>query len=161
MGYKVVVEGGYLRFGAAHFITMGGKCERLHGHNYDVSASVEGPLGADSYVIDFVLLKHTLRDICEVLDHRFLLPLQNEHLTMQECNGHWEIQFGDRHYVFPSRDVQPLPVDNVTAERLAEYIWGRLAAEIQAEGREHGQSITLSVGVAEAPGQTAWLSQEI
>ena len=33
---KVKVEGGYLRFSSAHFITFGGKCERLHGHNYGV-----------------------------------------------------------------------------------------------------------------------------
>ncbi len=161
MGYKVVVEGGYLRFGAAHFITMGGKCERLHGHNYDVAASVEGPLGADGYVIDFVQLKHTLRDICEALDHRFLMPLENQHLALKECNNHWEIQFGDRHYVFPSRDVQPLPVDNVTAERLAEYIWGELADRLLRKECADGQRITLSIGVAEAPGQTAWFTQEL
>ncbi|MBV9711092.1 MAG: 6-carboxytetrahydropterin synthase, partial [Ktedonobacteraceae bacterium] len=33
---KVKIEGGYLRFSAAHFITFGGRCERLHGHNYGV-----------------------------------------------------------------------------------------------------------------------------
>jgi 6-pyruvoyl tetrahydropterin synthase/QueD family protein len=159
MGFKVVVEGGNLRFGAAHFITMGGKCERLHGHNYGVSAVVEGPLGADSYVIDFVALKQVLRDVCEVLDHRFLLPMDNKHLDMQECNDHWEIGYGDRHYVFPSRDVLPLPLDNVTAERLAEYIWSVLARELD----EHraGQPITISVGVEEAPGQTAWFWQAL
>lgn len=157
MGFRVVVEGGSLRFGAAHFITMGGKCERLHGHNYSLSAVIEGPLGADSYVVDFVLLKHTLRDICEVLDHRFLLPLQNRQLTMRERDNHWEIHFGDRRYVFPSRDVLPLPLDNITAERLAEYICGTLAKEFCSEG----QPLTISVGVEEAPGQTAWYSQGV
>ncbi len=41
---KVRVEGGYLRFSAAHFITFGGKCERLHGHNYGVQVEAEGEL---------------------------------------------------------------------------------------------------------------------
>lgn len=158
MGFKVVVEGGSLRFGAAHFITMGGKCERLHGHNYGVSAVVEGPLGPDSYVVDFVLLKRTLRDICEVLDHHFLLPLKNKSLAVQECDDHWEIVYGDRRYVFPSRDVLPLPVDNVTAERLAEYILEQLGRAL-AEAGEDG-SLTLSVGVEEAPGQTAWYRRQ-
>ncbi len=157
MGFKVIVEGGSLRFGAAHFITMGGKCERLHGHNYGVSAIVEGPLGPDSYVVDFVWLKQTLRDICEVLDHHFLLPLENEHLDIRECNDHWELTYQDRHYVFPSRDVRPLPLDNVTAERLAEYISGALAEALQ--GERHDQALTISVGVEEAPGQTAWYSR--
>jgi 6-pyruvoyltetrahydropterin/6-carboxytetrahydropterin synthase len=161
MTYKVVVEGGYLRFGASHFITMGGKCERLHGHNYDVAASVEGALGADSYVFDFVELKHTLRDICDVLDHRFLLPLNNPHLQLQQCDNHWEINFGDRRYVFPGRDVQPLPVDNVTAERLAEYIWGELADRLLRAECADGRQMTVSIGVAEAPGQTAWFTQAL
>ncbi len=158
MGFKVTVEGSNLRFAAAHFITMGGKCERLHGHNYGVSAVVEGALGPDSYVIDFVLLKHTLRDICETLDHHFLLPLQNPQLVAEECDGHWEIRYEDRRYVFPSRDVRPLPVDNVTAERLAAHIWVELAQALGAGST--AQPLTISVGVEEAPGQTAWYTCE-
>ncbi|MBI4759049.1 MAG: 6-carboxytetrahydropterin synthase [Chloroflexi bacterium] len=159
MGFKVIVEQGNLRFGAAHFITLGGKCERLHGHNYAVSVAVEGPLAPDSYVFDFVVLKEIVRRITEALDHRFLLPLRNEQLSMQESEGHWEIRFGERRYVFPARDVLPLPVDNVTAERLAEYIWGEVAKELRDRGVDH--LISMNVGVEEAPGQTAWYSQEL
>ncbi|GAC1692800.1 MAG: hypothetical protein PVS3B1_31520 [Ktedonobacteraceae bacterium] len=44
---KVKVEGGYLNFSSAHFITYSGKCERLHGHNYGVLVEVEGELGLE------------------------------------------------------------------------------------------------------------------
>ena len=159
MGYKVVVGQGNLRFGAAHFITMGGKCERLHGHNYAVSVALEGPLAPDSYVVDFVVLKQIIRHIIDALDHRFLLPMHNPKLTTQESGGHWEIRFEDRRYVFPARDVLRLPVDNVTAERLAEYIWGQVAAELRARGVHH--LVSMSVGVEEVPGQTAWYTQEM
>ena len=159
MGFKVIVEGGNLRFGAAHFITMGGKCERLHGHNYGVSAILEGPLSADSYVIDFGVLKHALRDVCEILDHRFLLPLNNPHFTSREDDGHWEIRYGDRRYVFPTCDVLTLPLDNVTAERLAEHICGLLVDLLGPALQE--RALRLSVGVEEAPGQTAWYSQGV
>ena len=159
MGFKVIVEQGNLRFGAAHFITMGGKCERLHGHNYAVSVALEGPLTPDSYVFDFVALKEILRRITDTLDHRYLLPLHNERLSIRESEGHWEIHFGDRRYVFPTRDVLTLPVDNVTAERLAEYIWGEVARELHAQGGGH--LMTMTVGVEEAPGQTAFYSQEL
>ena len=164
MGFKVVVEGGNLRFGAAHFITMAGKCERLHGHNYAVSVVLEGPLGADSYVYDFVALKEIVRRISDALDHRFLLPLHNEKLVTHESEGHWEIRFGERRYVFPARDVLPLPLDNITAERLAEYIWGQVAAELRSRSagpQEDLRSLNLTVGVEEAPGQTAWYSHEM
>src|SRR5947208_10966948 len=44
---KVKVEGGNLKFSSAHFITFGGKCERLHGHNYGVLVEIEGALNED------------------------------------------------------------------------------------------------------------------
>jgi hypothetical protein len=50
--------------------------------------------------------------------------------------------------------MQPLPVDNVTAEWLAEYIWGEVYREIQA--RDAVQVAEMTMGVEEAPGQTAY-----
>ena len=44
--YRLQVTKDQLGFAAAHFITMRGKCERLHGHNYRVTVEVEGFLGA-------------------------------------------------------------------------------------------------------------------
>ena len=61
--YRVVVEKGNLRFSAAHFISFGGKCERLHGHNYGVSVELEGELTEDRYVFDFVVLKRIVQRI--------------------------------------------------------------------------------------------------
>ena len=157
MGYKVVVEKGDLRFDAAHFITYGGKCERLHGHSYGLSVTVEGPLSSDAYVYDFVDLKAIVRRVRDTLDHRFLLPAENPHLSTAKEDGHWEIRFLDRRYVFPERDVAVLPVDNITAERLAAYIWDLVAEEMGANAGD--QPATMTVGVEEAPGQTAYFSQ--
>jgi len=157
MGFKVIVEKGNLRFDAAHFITFGGKCERLHGHSYGLSVTVEGPLTSDSYVFDFVILKEIVRRVKDALDHHFLLPLHNPHLQLHQAEDHWEICFRERRYVFPARDVKPLPVDNITAERLAEHIWGEIAREMRASGGGHLTALT--VGVEEAPGQMAYFSQ--
>jgi len=157
MGFKIIVEKGNLRFDSAHFITFGGKCERLHGHNYGLAVELEGPLTSDSYVFDFVVLKEIVRRVSETLDHRFLLPLHNPHMKVQQSGDEWEIRVGERRYLFPARDVVALPVDNITAERLAEYIWGEIAREVLARGGDHLTTIT--VGVEEAPGQTAFYSQ--
>jgi 6-pyruvoyl tetrahydropterin synthase/QueD family protein len=159
MSFKVVVEKGNLRFDCAHFITYGGKCEHLHGHNYGVSVTVEGPLTADSYVVDFVDLKKIVRRVSETLDHRFLLPLKNPHLVLEQANEHWSIHFEGREYRFPARDVVPLPVDNITAERLAEYIWNEIVRELLALGNNHLD--TISIGIEEAPGQAAYFSQDL
>ena len=45
--YSVVVSKDYLKFAAAHFIAFPGFREPLHGHNYQVSVSIEADLGPD------------------------------------------------------------------------------------------------------------------
>src|SRR5690348_6243662 len=119
---KVKVEGGNLKFSSAHFITFGGKCERLHGHNYGVLVEIEGELSEDKLVFDFTILKRLTREICKRLDHRFLLPLYNPHLQLIASRDEWEIRFEEKRYIFPRADVIELPIDNSTAERLAEYV---------------------------------------
>ena len=152
--YKVKVEKGNLSFSAAHFITFGGKCERLHGHNYAVSVILEGNLTEDRYVFDFVELKKTIRRICDQLDHHFLLPTQSQHLDIKETDEEWEIRFENRRYVFPADDVLVLPVDSITAERLAKYICDQFMASVNEQERSSLTSVT--VGVEEAPGQTVF-----
>jgi 6-pyruvoyl tetrahydropterin synthase/QueD family protein len=150
---KVRVEGGYLRFSSAHFITFGGKCERLHGHNYSVLVELEGTLGEDKLVFDFTILKKLTREICRRLNHRFLLPGYNPHLQIAEQEDAWEIRFGQKRYLFPREDVLVLPIDNSTAERLAEYICLELRKELATYTATNLQ--TIMVGVQEAPTQMA------
>jgi 6-pyruvoyltetrahydropterin/6-carboxytetrahydropterin synthase len=152
--HKVEVARGNLRFSAAHFISFGGKCERLHGHNYAVSVVLEGELTEDRYVFDFVDLKKIVRQICDQLDHYFLLPIASEHLEIKEASGEWVIRLENRRYVFPAEDVLVLPIDNITAERLAEYICGQILEMVPEHERANLSLIT--VGVEEAPGQTAF-----
>jgi 6-pyruvoyl tetrahydropterin synthase/QueD family protein len=151
---KVKVEGGYLRFSSAHFITFGGKCERLHGHNYGVLVELEGTLGEDKLVFDFTIIKKLTRELCRRLNHRFLLPMHNPHLEVDEQAETWEIRFGKKRYVFPREDVIALPIDNSTAERLAEYICLELRKELAAYKTANLQ--TIMVGVEEAATQMAY-----
>ena len=154
MTHRITVERNTLRFVAAHFATFGGQCESLHGHNYDVFLELEGDLTADSWVFDFVEIKRIAAALCQELDHRFLLPIHNPNLQIEERDTEYEIRFGDRRYVIPRADVAPLPIDNATAERLAQWLAERLAQELRAHGASNLRSIR--VGVEEAPGQAAW-----
>ena len=156
---KVKVEGGNLKFSAAHFITFGGKCERLHGHNYGVLVEIEGELSEDKVVFDFTLLKKLTGEICRSLNHRFLLPLYNPHLTLVPTPSEWEIRFQGRRYVFPSSDVVELPIDNSTAERLAEYICQELYKLLGPHDISHLH--TIMVGVEEAPTQMAYFQMPL
>jgi len=150
--YKVVVQRNRLRFAAAHFATFGGDAEPLHGHNYDLIVEVEGQLTSDAWVLDFGELKALGAGLCHELDHRFLLPRDNPALSIADLGDAWQVAFGDRRYVMPKTDVCALPIDNSTAERLAEWFCARLAAALST--RPNLASIT--VGVEEAPGQAGW-----
>lgn len=66
--YEVRVEAD---FAAAHFLRdYHGKCENLHGHNYKVYAHVSGSkLNEGGMLLDFTILKASLREVCKELDH--------------------------------------------------------------------------------------------
>lgn len=151
---KVKVEGGNLKFNSAHFITFGGKCERLHGHNYRVLVEIEGTLNDDKLVLDFTVIKQLTREICQRLNHRFLLPIYNPHLELIESPDAWEVRFQDKRYLFPRTDVVELPIDNSTAERLAEYICTELRNALAVHDTSNLH--TIMVGVEEAPTQMAY-----
>lgn len=113
-------------FSAAHFITYNGRCERLHGHNYRVSGEVYAPLDDNQYVIDFLMLRHKLREITTELDHAVLLPTEHPQLKVAKEGEEVVATFEDRRWVFPHGDCRLLPVANTTAELVAAYIGRRL-----------------------------------
>lgn len=155
----VTVEHVRLKFAAAHMATLGDALEPLHGHNYLVSARVDGDLTADRWVIDFSALKGYVRDVCNFLDHRFLLQRDSPLLDIQERDTSWAIRFGDRGYVFPKSDVVALPVENTTAELLAEYIAETVATRLREAG--HTNIRRISVDVEEMPGQAGGYARDL
>lgn len=156
MSWKIVVERGNLGFSAAHFITFASTCEPLHGHNYGVRVEATGELTADAYVLDFIVLKDSVRALCKEWDHCFLMPLRNPHLAVRETpDAEWEIRV-DEHtrYLLPRSTVVPLPIDNATAERLAEQFAYRLADRLDAAALAPNLT-QLVVGIEETSMQTA------
>ncbi len=159
MEYRVRVERNKLKFAAAHFATFEGQCEPLHGHNYAVMIEVTGDLTDDSWVIDFSALKSLAKALCDELDHKFLLQRDSRELQIDEGMSNWKIRFLERGFVFPKADVVTLPIDNTTAERLAEWFVGRLKDGLRARGATNVTSI--AVGIEEAPGQAGWASETL
>ncbi len=154
--FEVVLEKQTLIFSAAHFITFGNNiCESLHGHNYRVACRCAGRLDQQhAYVIDFIWLRDALQEITKTLDHKVLLPDRHPSIAVTERDGEYEARFEERRWVFPRQDVMLLPVDNTTAERLAEYIGGELLTRL--EGLAGLQPESLAIGVDENEGQWAW-----
>jgi 6-pyruvoyltetrahydropterin/6-carboxytetrahydropterin synthase len=152
--YRVRLEKEQHVFSAAHFITFNGDvCERLHGHNYRVAVEVQGPLDENQYVIDFIVLRDELKAITDELDHHVLLPTTHPLIRVQASEHEIEATFtpDGRRWIFPRGDCMLLPVNNTTAELLAQFIGQRLLAAIEA--RRGMQPTRLQVAVDENHGQ--------
>ncbi len=153
--FRVAITKEDLVFAAAHFITFAGhRCEKLHGHNYRASLVVEGGLEQDSwFVVDFSAVKQVMRALTAELDHRVLLPRDNPKLAISQDNGSVRVAFaGEQRYVFPAADCVILPIPNTTVEMLAQYLAGRVRAEL---GRGAVHLTSIEVEVEENFGQSA------
>jgi len=87
-------------FAAAHALRgYKGKCENVHGHNYRVRVTIEGPqLNSIGLLVDFVEIKRLLRGTLDYLDHRMV------------------------------NDLPPFDNLNPTAENMAKYFCDQLQA---------------------------------
>jgi len=129
--YQVRVTKDFLVFSAAHFITFqGDTCERLHGHNYQVAAEVAGPLDENHYVVDFIALRDSLRELVADWDHYVLLPTSHPLIRVTETETEVEARFRERRWVFPRGDCKLLPIANTTAELLARLLGQRLHEQL-------------------------------
>ncbi len=79
-----------------------GKCENVHGHNYRVQVSIEGPqLDGIGLLVDFTRVKHALRGIIAGIDHQFL------------------------------NDLEPFKTVNPSAENMAKYFYEQMTARLK------------------------------
>jgi 6-pyruvoyltetrahydropterin/6-carboxytetrahydropterin synthase len=86
-------------FSAAHNLTnYKGKCEKLHGHNWKISAVVSGPdTDKTGMIMDFHELKNCLNKVLETLDHKYL------------------------------NEIKPFIKNSPTSENIARFIFKQLA----------------------------------
>ncbi len=80
-------------FSAAHQIRMhGGKCERLHGHNWRIRVHARaGSLNRIGMVVDFADLQAIVSELCARFDHRNIneVPPFDEVNTTAENLARW------------------------------------------------------------------------
>jgi 6-pyruvoyltetrahydropterin/6-carboxytetrahydropterin synthase len=100
--YVVSVQAHY---DSAHYLrNYRGKCERLHGHRYVVElALATTELDAAGIAFDFVVVKRSLRELANQLDHENLNDLE------------------------PFREVEP------SAENQAKWFWDELKRRFPEE----------------------------
>ncbi len=155
LNYSIKVYKQYFNFASSHFLIFDdGTREPLHGHNYRVMLKGEAGMLKGDMVFDFLDIKPIVREVCDSLDHKLLIPKENPQLEIhsEDMNLNIKTPCGSK-FSFPKDDVLLLPILNTSAERLAIYI----CSEIRkiTYDRFNFKFQTLEVEVEETPGQSA------
>jgi len=155
LDYSIKVYKQYFNFAAGHFLVFkDGTREPLHGHNYRVMIKGNSNKLESDMVFDFLDIKPIVREVCDSLDHKVLLPSENPLLKITEEDNNYNLETPDKSkFSFPKADIKILPIPNTSAERLAVYI----AYEIKQLVKERFNFMfkSLEVEVEETPGQSA------
>ncbi len=151
------IDGGYtgIRFSACHFIPRHEKCSRLHGHSYIVRLRLEGEIGEEGMIMDFVVLKKELKIMIDEMDHKVLLPALSDTVKITKTEDSVEVVSCGKRYVFPIEDVKMLDVHTTTAEEMSEMMTERMAKQVNIPKNVK----SISVGLDEERGQTAWYTK--
>ncbi len=153
--FSIRVYKQYFNFSSSHFLLFeDGTREPLHGHNYRVNVKGNAPIQRSDMVFDFLDIKPIVREVCDSLDHRLLLPGENPNLKIKEDLGQLVVETPDKStFSFPKQDVIILPIPNTSAERLAIYISYEIRSRIK---KKFSFSFPLlEIEVEETPGQSA------
>ena len=150
---RIEISKDYLNFSAGHFTLFSAtKRENLHGHNFQVRASVTATVSDDGLAFDYVMLKRALRTLCDQLDERVLLPQLSPYLRLEHQDGLILAHFADERIPFLARDALPLPIRNVTIEELAALLLDRLRENPELAGADIR---AIELGVSSGLGQWA------
>ena len=150
-----------LKFSAAHMTVFAdGRKEGLHGHNYQVELTVElQDSPALARMLSYEVFKKALRSVCEQWDEKVLIAGENpwlEPLPAEE--GEYACRLCGKRYVLPADEVMVLPMDNVTAENLAQVLldrfWIELTGDASIPWRERIAAVSLRIDESRGQGAT-------
>lgn len=137
------------KFSAAHYtIFSATERERLHGHNYSVSARIVAPMGDNGFAADYNVYKTRLASLCESLDEYMLLAGDSPHQKIEENGACYQVSYGADTMLFLQSDTLVLPIRNATVEEFSYYLLQRMLELSTADNLSE-----LELCVASGPGQ--------
>jgi 6-pyruvoyltetrahydropterin/6-carboxytetrahydropterin synthase len=142
-------------FSSAHLLPGHVKCSFLHGHTYAIHIRVYGEKNNQGYIIDFSEIKNVVKQIADCLDHKILIANGNSCFCIKE--NEVIVSFDDKKFVFPLSNCVVLPIDNVTAENLAEYVFSQVIKKLHLPSNVSA----VEIGVDEGVGQGAWINKTV
>ena len=145
------------KFSAAHYtIFSATDRERLHGHNYSVSARIVAPMGDNGFSADYNVYKTRLAKLCDSLDEYMLLAGESPYQQIAEAGSCFRVSYAEEEMLFLQSDTLVLPISNVTVEELSYYLLQQLLLDSAGEDLRE-----IELCVASGPGQkgcTIWHS---
>lgn len=153
--YSIRVYKQYFNFASSHFMLFAdGTREPIHGHNYKVSLKANALELEDDMVFDFLDIKPIVREVCDSLDHKLLLPQENPLIEIHKTETNIEVKTKDGSFFsFPKSDILILPIQNTSAERIAIYICHEIKNLVKE--RFNFEFKNIEIEVEETPGQCA------
>ena len=141
----------YLKFSIGHFtIFSATERERLHGHNFSVSASIVAPVGDNGLCFSYGEFKKKLEILCDSLDEYMILPKDSPYLNIETTETEYLVGFNGEQMRFLKSDCLLLPIRNSTVEEFAAYLLDQLLEDPDIIGYEVRY---LEMRVSSGPGQ--------
>tara|TARA_R110002073_G_scaffold74100_2_gene181019 strand:+ start:8024 stop:8548 length:525 start_codon:yes stop_codon:yes gene_type:complete len=159
--YRIHIQRDRYKFSCAHMTVFpGGRKERMHGHNYYISLTIELESIDFERMVDFGPLKEALGELCNEWKEHVLLATENPYYTcIAESEDEIEFTLCGRRYVLPREDVLLLPIDNLAVEPLSKLACERLCERMQAQ-LDPKTVRAIEVTIEENPGQGATTRHE-
>ncbi len=160
--YRIHVKRDRFKFSCAHMTVFpDGSKERLHGHNYYLSLTIELDSIQFESMIDFGPVKEALSQLCAEWKERTLLATKNPFFEIvSDSDREIEFLLCKERYVLPRQDVLLLPIDNLAVEPLADLAANRLL-ETLGEHLKPECVRAIEVTIEENPGQGATSRREL
>lgn len=137
------------KFSAAHYTIFSAReRERLHGHNYSVSARIVAPMGDNGFSADYNVYKSRIAALCEELDEYMVLAGDSPYQTIEEDGACYRVRFDQDEMLFLQSDTLVLPLRNATVEEFSRYLLDKLMAASEGEGL-----LEVQLCVSSGPGQ--------
>lgn len=120
---------------AAHFIhttVPTSKCQKMHGHNYIISVTLEGVIESNS---NMIVDANDIKKIVDEMDHKTLVPEElvimisdkdSKEVTDREICDEDSILFENpttgKVYLMPASDCYIMPIASISAETMAYWL---------------------------------------
>ena len=137
------------KFSAAHYtIFSATDRERLHGHNYSVSARIVAPMGDNGFSADYNVYKNRLAVLCDSLDEYMLVAGESPYQQIEESGACYRVSYSDHEMLFLQTDTLILPIRNATVEEFSRYLLQQLVDDSEGDDLRE-----IELCVASGPGQ--------